>query len=89
MTFAEFIRQARHKKGLSQSKCAAVAGISLRALEEIEHGQTHNHRLSTISALWHALDLDGDAVLAFGLETKNPALARRAVRGVSSTPKRA
>lgn len=64
----EHVRKARNALGLRQDELAAAAGVSTRAIHQIEHGKPTS-RLDTISRTLDVLGLD--------LSVADRSLARR------------
>ncbi|MFF2042955.1 BTAD domain-containing putative transcriptional regulator [Kitasatospora sp. NPDC058170] len=57
--FGPPLQAFRRRAGLSQEAAAARAGISTRALRDIEHGRVRQPRLRTLQRLAEALELTG------------------------------
>ena len=55
--FAKLLMTARHAAGLTQHDLAAKAGISIRTIGNLERGEVHRPRPSTVRHLAQALDL--------------------------------
>jgi transcriptional regulator with XRE-family HTH domain len=53
----EFLRQARQQAGLTQEELATRAGLSVRAISDLERGLTSNPRRSSVQLLMDALGL--------------------------------
>ncbi|MEU7047717.1 helix-turn-helix transcriptional regulator, partial [Streptomyces eurythermus] len=60
------MRRLRARAGLSQEALAHAAGVSVRALADMERGRTRGPQRRTVRALADALGLDDDE--AAGLE---------------------
>jgi transcriptional regulator with XRE-family HTH domain len=60
--FADNLRQARARSGLSQTQLAKSAGISHSEIYRLEAG-TREPRLGTLLNLGHALGIDGADLL--------------------------
>ncbi|MEU8652575.1 helix-turn-helix domain-containing protein [Streptomyces sp. NPDC048737] len=71
--FGQRVRALRVRAGLSQEALSHAAGVSVRALADMERGRTRGPQRRTVRALAEALGLDGDE--AAGLE-KSAALGR-------------
>ncbi|MER7228236.1 helix-turn-helix transcriptional regulator, partial [Streptomyces rubradiris] len=64
--FGQELRRLRARAGLSQEALAHAAGVSVRALADMERGRTRGPQRRTVGALAEALGLDdGEAA---GLE---------------------
>lgn len=57
--FGELLHALRTRAGISQERLAQRAGISVRALSDMERGRTRGPRQSTVEALAAALGVDG------------------------------
>jgi len=62
--FAETIRELRIRRGLSQEKCAALAGINLATYRRLEKGQTWRIKWMITMQLAHAFGLKTSARMA-------------------------
>ncbi|MFJ8545098.1 helix-turn-helix domain-containing protein [Streptomyces sp. NPDC093586] len=71
--FGQRLRTLRVRAGLSQEALSHAAGVSVRALADMERGRTRGPQRRTVQALAEALGVDGDE--AAGLE-KAAALGR-------------
>ncbi|UFQ99980.1 helix-turn-helix transcriptional regulator [Streptomyces sp. Go40/10] len=71
--FGQRLRHLRVRCGLSREALSHVAGVSVRALADMERGRTRGPQRRTVQALAEALGLDSDE--AAGLE-KSAALGR-------------
>jgi transcriptional regulator with XRE-family HTH domain/tetratricopeptide (TPR) repeat protein len=71
--FGQQLRNLRVRFGLSQEALSHAAGVSVRALADMERGRTRGPQRRTVQALAEALGLDDDE--AAGLE-KSAALGR-------------
>ncbi|MCF4136898.1 helix-turn-helix domain-containing protein [Streptomyces sp. Tue 6430] len=71
--FGQRVRALRVRAGLSQEALSHAAGVSVRALADMERGRTRGPQRRTVQALAEALELDGDE--AAGLE-ESAALGR-------------
>ncbi|GJF23795.1 ATP-binding protein [Streptomyces sp. HO565] len=58
--FGQQLRDLRGRAGLSQEALAHAAGVSVRALADMERGRTRGPQRRTVQALAEALGLDGD-----------------------------
>ncbi|MFE7131608.1 ATP-binding protein [Streptomyces sp. NPDC057638] len=58
--FGQRLRALRADAGLSQERLAHVAGVSVRALADMERGRTRGPQYGTVKALARALGLDPD-----------------------------
>ncbi|MFE9610941.1 ATP-binding protein [Streptomyces sp. NPDC006012] len=58
--FRQQLRHLRARAGLSQEALAHAAGVSVRALADMERGRTRGPQRRTVQALAEALGLDGD-----------------------------
>ncbi|MFF9492594.1 ATP-binding protein [Streptomyces flaveolus] len=58
--FGQQLRDLRGRVGLSQEALAHAAGVSVRALADMERGRTRGPQRRTVQALAEALGLDGD-----------------------------
>ncbi|MER7190535.1 ATP-binding protein [Streptomyces flaveolus] len=58
--FGQQLRDLRGHAGLSQEALAHAAGVSVRALADMERGRTRGPQRRTVQALAEALGLDGD-----------------------------
>ncbi|MEV5643191.1 helix-turn-helix domain-containing protein [Streptomyces flaveolus] len=58
--FGRQLRDLRGRAGLSQEALAHAAGVSVRALADMERGRTRGPQRRTVQALAEALGLDGD-----------------------------
>lgn len=56
--FAELLASLRSARGLSQERLAAVSGLSVRAIGDLERGATHRPQRQTVEALANGLGLD-------------------------------
>lgn len=72
--FGGLLRAHRAASGLSQEGLAERAGVSPRAVSDLERGAAGRPRLATARRLAHALALEGDALAAF-LSQADPARA--------------
>lgn len=61
--FGAWLRELRHRRGLTQVTVAARAGISVGYLSQIETGR-HNATLGLIVRLSHALDAKPSQLMA-------------------------
>ncbi|MFE4477567.1 helix-turn-helix transcriptional regulator, partial [Kitasatospora sp. NPDC056789] len=57
--FSRLLAGHRVAAGLTQEELAAAAGVSLRALGDMERGRTRGPQRRTVRALAEALGLDG------------------------------
>ncbi|GGQ74601.1 ATP-binding protein [Streptomyces flaveolus] len=58
--FGPLLRDLRGRAGLSQEALAHAAGVSVRALADMERGRTRGPQRRTVQVLAEALGLDGD-----------------------------
>ncbi|MFB7333127.1 helix-turn-helix domain-containing protein [Streptomyces adustus] len=58
--FGQRLRSLRVRAGLSQEALSHAAGVSVRALADMERGRTRGPQCRTVEALAQALGLDGD-----------------------------
>ncbi|MET9448939.1 helix-turn-helix domain-containing protein [Streptomyces cinerochromogenes] len=58
--FGQQLRSLRVRHGLSQEALSHAAGVSVRALADMERGRTRGPQRRTVQALAEALGLDGD-----------------------------
>ncbi|MGV9559482.1 ATP-binding protein [Streptomyces sp. NPDC003522] len=58
--FGQQVRALRIRVGLSQEALSHAAGVSVRALADMERGRTRGPQRRTVQALAEALGLDGD-----------------------------
>lgn len=58
--FGQRLRNLRVRAGLSQEALSHTAGVSVRALADMERGRTRGPQRRTVQALAEALGLDGD-----------------------------
>jgi predicted ATPase/transcriptional regulator with XRE-family HTH domain len=58
--FAALLRQRRRWAGLTQSKLAALSGVAVRTVRDVERGRTGRPQRTTVELLADALRLDGD-----------------------------
>ncbi|MPY29797.1 helix-turn-helix domain-containing protein [Streptomyces adustus] len=58
--FGQRLRSLRVRAGLSQEALSHAAGVSVRALADMERGRTRGPQRRTVEALAQALGLDGD-----------------------------
>ncbi|MFG3013610.1 helix-turn-helix domain-containing protein [Streptomyces cinerochromogenes] len=58
--FGQQLRSLRVRYGLSQEALSHAAGVSVRALADMERGRTRGPQRRTVQALAEALGLDGD-----------------------------
>jgi tetratricopeptide (TPR) repeat protein/transcriptional regulator with XRE-family HTH domain len=63
--FAELLRELRTDAGLTQEDLAAAAGVSVRAISDLERGVNHSARKDTARLLADALRLSGQARAGF------------------------
>ena len=77
LTFAELLRRERQGRGLTQEGLAERAGLSARAVSDLERGLKLTPHASTIHLLLQALDLDEAAAATFA------AAASRRIRALT------
>jgi transcriptional regulator with XRE-family HTH domain len=65
LAFAELLRRTRVATQLTQEELAERAGISVRAISDLERGVKHTPRKDTVRLLAEALGLDANAASAF------------------------
>ena len=63
--FGELLRQQRQMRGLTQARLAQHAGLSVRAVSDLERGRKQAPRQSTLHLLIAAMHLDEAAAAAF------------------------
>src|SRR5215469_4748165 len=68
-TFGESLRQHRHARLMTQAELAERAGLSERAISDLERGLKMPQR-GTVRLLIHALGLPPDLAEAFGLSAR-------------------
>ncbi|MFF5494429.1 ATP-binding protein [Streptomyces aquilus] len=78
--FSQQLRHFRSRAGLSQEALSEAAGVSVRALADMERGRTLGPQRRTVQALAEALELSDDE--AAGLE-KSASLGRPRSRAVT------
>src|SRR5215207_8217519 len=59
-TLGELVKHARHAAGLTQEALAARAGLSARAISDLERNVNHTPRPGTVQLLISALPLSSD-----------------------------
>ncbi len=64
-TFPELLRQHRLSRGLTQAELAERAGLSWRAISDLERGLKQTPRSSTVRLLLRGLDLPEDEAAVF------------------------
>jgi predicted ATPase/transcriptional regulator with XRE-family HTH domain len=82
-SFGDLLRQLRSAASLSQEELAARAGVSVRAISDLERGARHAPRPETVRTLAEALAL-GEPDRAALLTAARPAILRR---GVTDRPR--
>lgn len=55
--FGVLLRELRHRSGLTQKELADLAGLSVRAVRDLEHGRVSRPRKETVRLLAEALRL--------------------------------
>src|SRR5438067_282982 len=75
-TFGELLRRRRLEGGLTQAALAERAGISTRALQDLERGVSHPHR-DTLLRVVRALELSVEDEIAFTSSVAPPLRPRR------------
>ncbi|MEU4805333.1 helix-turn-helix domain-containing protein [Actinosynnema sp. NPDC023587] len=83
---AELLRQHRARTGLTQSELAAVSGVSLRAISDIERAHAIRPQQRTVDALAAALALHGEALDRFRRSARPRRTGRSAVRARRTAP---
>src|SRR5919199_6713107 len=63
--FGDLVRRYRRAAGLTQEELAERAGLSVRAISDIERGVKHRPRQETVKLLADALSLKGEDRSAF------------------------
>jgi tetratricopeptide (TPR) repeat protein/transcriptional regulator with XRE-family HTH domain len=63
--FGAVLRSARITAGLSQEELAARAGLSVRAISQLERGRVRRPRLASVRLLADALELTGEDLARF------------------------
>ena len=79
--FGDLLRRRRTDLGLTQQALAERAGLSVRAISDLERGVKRGPHRDTIARLADALGLDGEARAAFAAARRRPP---RAVAGPSA-----
>src|SRR5690348_4054947 len=72
-TFGDLLRRHRVLGGLSQEELAEQAGLSARAISDLERGVKRTPRRDTVQLLLDALTLTGEARAAFVTAAREPA----------------
>src|SRR5690348_15032175 len=72
-TFGDLLRRHRVLGGLSQEELAEQAGLSARAISDLERGVKRTPRRDTVQLLLDALALSGEARAAFVTAAREPA----------------
>ena len=75
-SFARALRQQRLARGLTQAELAARAGLSLRAVSDLERGVKRAPRPATLRRLAGALGLAPEARAALAAAARRPAAGR-------------
>lgn len=70
LSFAELLRRLREEKPLTQGELAKAAGLSERAVSDIELGKTLRPHPSTVNRLADALGLTGEIRVAFTIAAR-------------------
>lgn len=83
--FADLLRQARTAKGLSQEALAEMAGISVRAVSNLERGVNQAPRKDTLDLLAHALDLSTEERRAWDRVRRRDSIRTESSRGQART----
>ncbi|HEX5547944.1 MAG TPA: tetratricopeptide repeat protein [Ktedonobacterales bacterium] len=73
LAFGDLLRRHRIFAGMSQEELAERAGLSARAISDLERGVKRVPRRDTLQLLVEALDLSGDARTAFIATARAPA----------------
>jgi predicted ATPase/DNA-binding XRE family transcriptional regulator len=81
MAFADLLTKLRTARGLSQEELAAHAGVSVRAISDLERGITHRPQRETVRSLAGALDLGRAERDAFERAARQTPLTARVRRG--------
>jgi transcriptional regulator with XRE-family HTH domain len=87
--FGERLRALRSAAGLSQEALAHAAGVSVRALSDLERGRSRGPQRRTVESLAAALGLDaagaGELERAAGAGRPRPRPAQAAAAGAGAT----
>ncbi|CCH30772.1 NB-ARC domain-containing protein [Actinosynnema sp. NPDC047251] len=83
---AELLRQHRARAGLTQSELAAVSGVSLRAISDIERAHAVRPQQRTVDALAGALALHGEPLDRFRRSARPRRTGRVAARDRQAAP---
>ncbi len=78
MALADFVRDAREARGLSQRELSKLAGVSLASIRNIEQGMSKTLRLETARRLARALHVSVDRLAEAGRDRQaelKPAVA--------------
>jgi class 3 adenylate cyclase/tetratricopeptide (TPR) repeat protein len=84
--FGDLLRQHRLASGLSQEELAERAGISARAISDLERGARHRPYRATVTQLAQALGLSDQERSALQLAARGQALAPAGGAGPASVP---
>ncbi|WP_225635544.1 ATP-binding protein [Streptomyces solaniscabiei] len=89
--FGQQVRALRGRAGLSQEALAHAAGVSVRALADMERGRTRGPQRRTVQVLAEALGLDGDEAASLersaALGRPRPRTATEAGPGTLALPR--
>ena len=70
-SFQDQLRQARARAALSQRELAERAGLSERAVSDLERGRRRKPYPSTVRHLAEALGLEGERFAAFAVASRD------------------
>src|SRR5438067_5925941 len=73
-TFGAVLRRCRRERGLTQEALAERAGVSVRALSDLERGAKHRPRRDTVALLAEALALSAEERATFEAAAHGPGL---------------
>ncbi|RIK41667.1 MAG: hypothetical protein DCC58_12185 [Chloroflexi bacterium] len=86
-SFADTLRRARLRRGLTQEELAERAGLSARGISDLERGVNSTPRRDTVALLLAALQLDDAERLAFERAGRRPVVGdNAAVAQLALTP---
>jgi len=70
VTFRDLLREARARAALSQRELAEAAGISERAVSDLERGKRRKPSPSTVRQLAESLGLEGERFADFACASR-------------------